>query len=378
MEHPSDYKICTHSVMDTIADPDITFDEKGICNYYYDYLKRAPVRLFNLDSDRHKLDRILSAIKKTGRGKDYDCLIGVSGGVDSTYVAYKVKELGLRPLAVHFDNGWNSELSVKNIENTLKKLDIDLFTYVIDWYEFKSLQLAFLKASTPDGEIPTDHAIMALLFKVANEHGIKYIINGNNFATESVLPATWSYGHIDWLYIRTINKRFGSGKLKSYPYITPLKYAYYTFIKRIRIVSILNYLPYNKEEAMALLKEKLDWKYYGGKHYESIYTRFFQGYILPQKFNIDKRKAHLSSLIFSNQITRDAALQELQKPVYPQGMLEEDKIFVQKKLELSPSEFDQILSAPTKTYRDYPNLAHRLNRMRKILNVLRGKGIMHS
>lgn len=313
--------VCLKSVMDNIADPNIKFDEQGISNYYYEYQDRSKLRLFNSVEHSPKLDQIISKIRESGKGKEYDCIIGVSGGVDSTYIAYKVKQLGLRPLAIHFDNGWNSELAVKNIENTLNKLEIDLYTYVIDWEEFKSLQLAFLKASTPDGEIPTDHAIFALFFKMANEKGIKYIINGNNFETESVMPLTWSYGHIDWRYIKSINNLFGNAQLKMYPTITPAKYFYYTFIKNIRIVSLLNYMPYNKNEAMDILRTKLDWKYYGGKHYESIYTRFYQGYILPTKFGIDKRKAHISSLIFAGQVTREQGFDELKKPIYPEELL---------------------------------------------------------
>ena len=372
----SNYRICTKSVMDTIADPDISFDEDGVCNYYYDYQAKVPQRLFH--DDPAQIERIVEEIRKKGRGKDYDCLIGISGGVDSTYVAYLVKSFGLRPLAMHFDNGWNSELAIKNIENTLRKLNIDLFTHVIDWEEFKSLQLAFLHASTPDGEIPTDHAIFALLFGIANKHNIKYIINGNNFSTEFVMPQTWSYGHIDWKYIRYINSRFGTRSLPTYPNITLSKYLYYFSIKRIRILSILNYLPYDKMAAMDLLKKELDWKYYGGKHYESIYTRFYQGFILPRKFGIDKRKAHLSTLIFSGQITREQALEELAKPVYPEGMLEEDKTFVLKKLDLSQEAFDSIMKAPTKTYRDYPNQSAMLGLLKSQLNKLRERRILHS
>lgn len=372
------FRRCSISVMDNIADPDVTFDKEGVCNYYYAYHERAKTRLFSDEASAHRLPQIINQIKQAGRGKDYDCLIGVSGGVDSTYIAYKMIEFGLRPLAVHFDNGWNSELAVKNIENTLNKLGIDLFTFVIDWQEFKSLQLAFLHASTPDGEIPTDHAILALLFKVANEKGIKYVINGNNFATEFIMPSTWSYGHIDWKYIKSINHHFGLLPLKDYPFITPAKYFYYSFVKRIKIISILNYMEYNKTEAMALLKDKLDWKYYGGKHYESIYTRFYQGYILPVKFKIDKRKAHLSTLIFSGQITREEALKELEKPIYPELMLEEDKLFVLKKLDLTARQFDDIMNMETKTYRDFPNQSKQMAKLRRMLNKLRGKGIMYS
>lgn len=372
------YRMCARSVMDTIADPDIGFDAEGISNYYYEYQAKAKLRLFNDDAHKTRLNEIVNLIQSDGKGREYDCIIGVSGGVDSTYVAYLVKQLGLRPLAVHFDNGWNSELAVKNIEHVLNKLGIDLFTYVIDWEEFKSLQLAFLKASTPDGEIPTDHAITALLFQIANEKHIKYIVNGNNFATESVMPITWSYGHIDWQYIRWVNNKFGTRKLKSYPVITPLKYSYYTFVRGIKIISILNYVSYQKVEAMRVLQQELGWKYYGGKHYESIYTRFFQGYILPEKFQIDKRKAHLSTLIFSGQMTREEALRDLQKPIYPEGLLEEDKMFVNKKFELTPAAFDEIMRLPGKTFRDYPNSYRMHVFLRKALNNLRGKGLSYS
>lgn len=372
----SEYRICAKSVMDTIADPDIRFDENGICNYYYEYLKKVPQRLFH--DDPAQLETIIDKIRKKGQGKEYDCLIGISGGVDSTYVAYLVKSLGLRPLAMHFDNGWNSELAIKNIENTLRKLNIDLITHVIDWEEFKSLQLAFLHASTPDGEIPTDHAIFALLFKIANEHNIKYIINGNNFSTEFVMPRTWSYGHIDWKYIKYINEKFGTRSLPTYPTITPAKYFYYFLVKGIRILSILNYVRYDKAAAMEVLRKELDWKYYGGKHYESIYTRFYQGYILPNKFGIDKRKAHLSTLIFSGQMSREQAIAELNKPIYPDGMQEEDKTFVMKKLNLSQDAFESIMKAPAKTYRDYPNQSRILDLFRAQLNRLREKRILHS
>jgi N-acetyl sugar amidotransferase len=378
MHTTDDVKVCSLSLMDNVADPDITFDEKGICNYYYEYLRKASQRLRYSGEDKGALENLIEKIKNAGKGKDYDCIIGVSGGVDSTYLAYLTKAYGLRALAVHFDNGWNSELATKNIESALNKLNIDLYTYVIDWPEFKSLQIAFLKASTPDGEIPTDHAILALLFQIASKKGIKYILNGNNFATESVLPKTWSYGHIDWGYIQTINKNFGSLKLKNYPHITALKYFYLSFFKRIKIVSLLNYMPYKKADAMKLLQDELNWKYYGGKHYESVYTRFFQGHILPTKFKIDKRKAHLSSLIFAGQMTREAALEELAMPIYPSNLLKEDKVFVMKKLEFSEKNLDLMLSQPTKTYRDYPNNSKRLDYFRKILNILREKGIMYS
>lgn len=371
------YRICTKSVMDTIADPDITFDENGISNYCYDHGERAKLRLFN--SDPANLEQILTKIKNAGNGKEYDCLIGVSGGVDSTYIAYLTKKWGLRPLAVHLDNGWNSELSIKNIENTLNKLSIDLYTHVLDWEEFKTMQIAFLKSSTPDLEIPTDHAIYSLLFQVANKKGIKYIIYGNNFASESILPETWSYGHLDWFYIRAILKKFAPRlKLKNFPTITIIKYFYYTFVKRIRIVSVLNYIHYKKEDAMSVLQKELGWKYYGGKHYESIYTRFFQGHILPEKFGIDKRKAHLSALVLSGQITREEALKELNKPIYDPVLEQEDKEYVIKKFNMTRQEFENIMNLPNKTFRDYPNQRNLFRFLRKTLNLLRGKGLFYS
>ena len=372
-----DYRICSRTVMDTIADPDISFDERGVCNYCHDHEERAKLRLFN--NDPSKLEQILDKIRKAGHGKEYDCLIGVSGGVDSTYVAYLTKKWGLRPLAVHLDNGWNSELSVKNIENILNKLGIDLYTHVLEWEEFKAMQIAFLKSSTPDLEIPTDHAIYALLFKVASQKNIKYIIYGNNFASESILPETWSYGHLDWFYIKQILKKFApSLKLKNFPNITITKYFYYTFVKRIRIISVLNYIHYKKEDAMAVLQNELGWKYYGGKHYESIYTRFFQGHILPKKFKIDKRKAHLSALVLSGQITREMALEELSKLMYDPNLEQEDKVYVIKKFNMTEKEFEDIMNLSNKTYRDYPNQRNLFRFLRKSLNLLRGKGLFYS
>jgi N-acetyl sugar amidotransferase len=360
--------------MDT-TDPEIIFNSKGVCNHCKRYDELLTKRVFAGEEAKKQLDRITSSIKKSGRNQNYNCIIGVSGGVDSTYVAYLTKNLGLNPLAIHFDNGWNSELAVKNIEKTLDKLGIDLYTYVIDWPTFKDLQLSFLKASTPDGEIPTDHAINSLLFREANKRGIKYIINGMNFATESMAVPSWSYGHSDWQYIKAIHKRFGSKSLKKYPKYSFFDLAYWTFIKRINVVSILNYMEYNKDEVMEILKNELDWVYYGGKHYESVYTRFYQGYILPKKFNIDKRKGHLSDLIRSGQISRKEALHKLDEPIYDDDLLRQDIIFVMKKLKLSKDEFDKLMHLPVKFYMDYPNSAKKVEKIKTFVNSLRQKGL---
>ena len=338
--------------MDT-TDPDITFDDKGVCNHcnHHDYLVKT--YLFTGDTGRTLLDSTVNKIKKEGRGKEYDCIIGVSGGVDSSFVAYSVKKLGLRSLAVHLDNGWDSELSVKNIELLLNKLEIDLYTYVLNWEEFRDIQLSFLKASTPDTEAPTDHAIFALLHEKAREMNIRYIINGCNLRTETHLPPAWSHDNSDWKYIKSVHKQFGTMPLKTFPHYTLLQKQLYR--RRLKWFSILNYLDYSKKDAMKILENELGWKYYGGKHYESIFTRFYQGYLLPKKFGYDKRRAHLSSLICAGETTRNDSLEVLKQDTYPPGLLEQDKEFVIKKFELTADEFENLMSLPNKTYRDYPS-----------------------
>ncbi len=309
----SNQKICTVCVMDT-SDPDIQFDEEGVCNHCRKYEKIMRCRVYSDEEKQQKLKHLANKIKEEGKNKEYDCIIGVSGGIDSTMVAYIVKKkLGLRPLAVHLDNGWDSELSIKNIEKICKVLDIDLFTHVLDWEEFKDVQLSFLKSSFINTEMPTDHAIMAVLFQVADEKRISYIINGSNFTTEGILPNSWVYDVRDWKFIEGIHKKFGKLKVKTFPHYGLIDMFHYLFIKRIKFVTILDYIDYNKKDAMKLIEKELGWKYYGVKHYESIFTRFYQGYILPRKFKIDKRRAHLSTLICSGQITREEALEELKK-----------------------------------------------------------------
>ena len=364
--------------MDTTADPDIVFDENGISNYVEKYNYLQDLRIPAEDVRDKKLKLIIERIKKDGKGKDYDCLIGVSGGVDSTYVAYYIKKLGLRPLAVHFDNGWNSELAVSNIEKTLKKLEIDLYTYVVDWEEFKEIQVAFLKASVPDGEIPTDHAIYATLYNTANNYGIKHIISGTNIRTEGILPRTWAYGHIDLKYIKAICKKFSTLKdrFKTFPHVNLFQFFNYIYIRKIKSFPILDYINYDKAEAVDILEKELGWVNYGGKHYESIYTRFFQGYILPRKFKMDKRRGHLSTLICSGQITREEALTEILKPSYSdKDMEQQDKEFVLKKFGLSEKEFEDIMNAPTKLFKDYPNNFKQQQSLTKLYHYLKKFGL---
>jgi N-acetyl sugar amidotransferase len=365
------YRQCVRCVLDT-TDSEIQFDAAGVCNHCRAYFAQAERELIPEARRADALAAIVDRIRKAGRGRDYDCIVGVSGGVDSTYTTYVASKLGLRPLAVHLDNGWNSEQAVRNIERTLAALKIDLYTHVLDWDEFRDLQVAFLRASTPDGEIPTDHAIAALLYGTAARQGVRYIIDGRNLATEGILPPSWSRGHGDWKYIRSVQARFGTRRLRSFPHFGIAELAYYTLVRRLKTVSPLNYVSYVKADVMQLIRRELGWEYYGGKHYESVYTRFFQGYILPVKFGIDKRKAHLSTLICSGQITREHALKELTAPIYPAGLLEQDKRFALKKLELTESDFAAIMAAPPRTFWDYPSYRrHPLFRSRRILSLYR-------
>jgi N-acetyl sugar amidotransferase len=348
-----DYRQCSISVMDTISDPNIKFDEKGICNYYYEYLDLEKENVFKGKEGESKLKSIIEKIKSSGRGQKYDCITGVSGGVDSTYLTYMAKKLGLNPLVVHFDNGWNSEMAVKNIENIISKLGFDLYTLVVDWEEFKDLQLAYLKAGVVDIEVLTDHAIVATLFKLAAKNNIKYILSGNNVVTEATLPSHWIYNKTDSVNIKSIHSRYGKVKLKTYPFFGRRERKLYIEAKGMEIIPLLNYLPYNKKEVKEKIAKELNWRDYGGKHYESVFTRFYQGYILPVKFGIDKRKAHLSNLIFSGQISKEEALDELKKPIYDPNQLESDYEFVLKKFELTESEMGEIIDSPRREHNEF-------------------------
>lgn len=366
---------CRRCIMNAAADPAIKIDAEGICNHCRRYERLLPERVLTGKAAEEALDKVVQTLKAAGKGRDYDCLIGVSGGVDSSYVAYLTKQLGLRPLAVHVDNGWNSELAVKNIELMLQKLSIDLHTEVLDWREFRDLQLAFLKASTPDMDIPADHAIAAVLWQQAMKHGISHIISGMNFATESTFVESWAYGHWDWRYIKGLHDRFGTLPLRTFPHYNVASLLYYNFVRGIRSVSILNYVGYDKSGAMDLLSSQLGWKYYGGKHYESIYTRFIQGYILPVKFGVDKRNGHLSDLVRSGQMSRTEALDELALPAYDEEMLRKDKDFFMKKFGMTTAQMDEIMAAPPRSFRDYRNTQPLMHLMRRGVSLLRGAGL---
>lgn len=343
---------CKRCILDSNDDPNLDLDERGICRHCRYYDQQAAELIKTGEEAEQLLNSTISKIKEYGKNHKYDCLIGLSGGVDSSYVVYLAKQYGLRALCVHFDNGWNSELAVMNIHNIVNKLGYDLETFVIDWEEFKDLQLAYLKASVIDIEVLTDHAIYGSMFKIAKDNEIKYVLGGHNVVTEGVLPFHWTYKKSDYINIRAIHKEYGQKELKSFPF---LDRKMKKFIKDsgVEFVNYLNWVPFNKDEVKKLLQEKLDWKDYGGKHYESIWTRFYQGYILPTKFNVDKRKAHLSTLICSGQITREEALEEMKKPAYDPEQYKIDREFVLKKLGLSDEEFDKLMKLPIRDHRDF-------------------------
>ena len=348
------YQICNRCVMDT-SDPEITFDNHGFCNHCTEFIHETSKNIYNGKETDLQLEKIVSEIKRKGKQNKYDCLIGVSGGVDSTYVAYLTHKLGLRTLAVHLDNGWNSEEAVLNIKNLCNRLKIDYSSYVLEWEEFSDLQLAVLRSSIVEVEIPTDIAILGALHKIAAKHNIKYIISGGNFATEGILPKKWFYNPKDLTLLKAIHKKFGKKRIKTFPYFDYKKEIYYKFFKGIKMFYLLNYVSYEKEKVMNILRQELDWKYYGGKHYESKFTGFVQSYYQYEKFNLDYRRATFSTQICTGTMKRDEALKELDKKPYNQEKINLEIDYISKKFGIEKNEFLEIFNAPKKSYKNYPN-----------------------
>jgi len=364
------YNVCNFCVMDT-TDSDIQFDENNRCNHCRTYFEKVKSQLILECDQADELDKLVKDIKRSNVKSKYDCVVGISGGVDSSYVALLAKDLGLRTLLVHLDNGWNSEISVTNVRNITKETQFDLYTYVIDWSEFKDIQLALFKASVVDIELATDHAIKATLLKVAAEFNVKYILNGGNVITEAIMPISWRHTKIDKSNIKDIHKQFGTSALTTYPMAGIIKQQIYKYISRIKTVQILNYYNFDRDAVIDRLKDELCWAEYGGKHHESIFTRFYQGYILPKKFNIDKRRAHYSNLICAGQMTRYEALEKLKRPVYDQHLLEQDLEFVTKKLGFNLSEFSKYISAPPKSHYDYKSDDKMIDQLLLVRKLLR-------
>lgn len=340
-----EYKQCTRCVMDTTSKL-ISFDEHGVCNFCKDYevVLNDVVYKYSAEQHQEKLKQKLDKIKAEGKGNKYDCILGISGGVDSSYLCILAKEWGLRPLVVHFDNGWNSDLAVTNINNVINKLGLDLYTYVINWEQFKDLQISYFKASVLDIEVPNDQLIFAVLFKVAKEKGIKNIISGNNYFTETILPNDWAFKRkLDKTNLRTIHKNFGKVDISDFPTLSIKDRNKYGLLG-YKIHTVLEHIPYDHALIHRRLTEEFNYIFYECKHFESIFTRFYQGYILPHKWNIDKRKAHLSCLVMAKAMTRKEALDELLKPPYTIEKQMEDKAYVIKKWDLTEAEFEKVMA----------------------------------
>ena len=349
-----DVQECVRCVLDTSDTPKISFDPEGVCNYcrgYEDLMKKhgGP-----LEKRTQFLDRKLAEIKAAGKGKRYDCLLGVSGGADSSYVAWWAAKNGLRPLVIHMDNGWNSELAVKNIENICKHLNFELHTHVINWEEFRDLQLAYLRASVIDIEALTDHAILAVIRHMAAKYKIRYTLSGFNYVTEAIMPRGWTHDKTDWSNIKDIARQHGGiTQFKTFPYLSFWQSLKYRYVHKFESFRLLNYIDYDRDAAIKVLQDELDWRDYGGKHWESAFTKFYQAYILPQKFGVDKRKAHYATMINSGLITKAEAREKLKEPLYDDYTLNEEKEYVLKKFGLSETEFQQIMDTPPRPHLDF-------------------------
>ncbi len=364
-------KRCTRCIMDE-TDPYIVFDENGVCNHCHDYDRKKNLVGYDALTSPQRHESILRMIKKHGRNKEYDCIIGVSGGVDSCFLLHHAVSNGLNVLAVHVDAGWNSDIAVKNIHKLCKSLNVELHTIVIDWPTIKELQRAYMFSGLPNLDIPQDHVFLAAMYDYALKNNVKYMLNGSNIATEGILPISWGYSNTDYRSIKDVFKKHRrKGNLKKYPHFGLLKYMYY--LKKIERINLLNYINYSKKDAINTLQSMYGWEYYGGKHFESRFTKFFQSYYLPTKFNYDKRLAHLSSLIVGGELNRETALNMyLNDSPYDNISFIEDRDYILKKLDISLLEWEKIMGSPNKTENDYKNNKKILGFLQKI-NWIRKK-----
>lgn len=370
----SELTVCSRCVMDTSA-PNIAFDADGVCNFCRDCAARLSAATRG-EADRiARREQFLQKIRDDGKGKEYDCIVGVSGGVDSSYVLYLAKRNGLRPLAVHLDNGWNSELASHNIASLVTSLGVDLYTHVIDWRENRDLQLSFFRANVVDIELLMDNAMLALNYAQAARHGVKHILSGANMATEGLtMPEGWSHYKRDVRNIRAIHRRFGNIPIKTHPLLSTTRQAWYEIVRGIRWQALLDYFEYNKQAALDILQREVGYKPYPYKHYESVFTRFYQAYILPRKFGFDKRRVHLSTLIVSGQMSRDEALRMLATPPYPDArQQEQDRIFVMKKLGFTEPQFEDYLRQPGVAHASYGSELPMYRALVKIYRILGGR-----
>lgn len=361
-----EYQQCVRCVMDT-TDSAIFFNSMGVCNHCIRFEERSRLEWFPNKEGSHRWNNMVAQMKANGHGKDYDCILGLSGGVDSSYLALKVHESGLRPLVMHVDAGWNSELAVANIEAVVKYCGFDLHTHVVDWEDMRDLHLAYMRAAVSNQDVPQDHIFFASLYHFAISNGVRYILSGGNLATEGIFPSSWHGSAMDSINLTAIHKLYGERKLIHYRTITFFDYYIrYPFIKKMRTIRPLNYMPYNKADALIELQDKVGYKPYPRKHGESLFTKLFQNHYLPQKFGMDKRRPHLSSLIVSGQMTRAEALAKLDEPLYDPAELEIDIAYFCKKLRITRQQFDELMNMPAHHYSDFPNWEGRYQKLKRV------------
>ena len=368
----SNFRICTICVMDT-SDSKIIFDENGVCDHCNTF-KNSIQPFWHTDfRGKIKLETLVKKIKIEGQGKDFDCMMGMSGGIDSSFLLYKmVTEFGLRPLVFHVDAGWNSQIAVNNIERLVDGLGLDLYTEVINWEEMKDLQLAFFKSGVPHIDVPQDHAFFATMYKFASKYKIKTILTGGNYSTECVRnPLEWMYYQSDSIQLNDIYKKHGTGKLSDYPVTDILWHkVWLPYFKGIKLFRPLDFIPYNKDEAMQILVDKFGYQKYPQKHFESRFTRFYEGFWLPKRFGYDTRKVQFSSLILTNQMTREESLEKLKNESYTDEQIKEDFEYVSNKLGITTEELWSYFHAPKKTFKDYKSQENMYNIGASLLIIL--------
>lgn len=366
----SAYRVCGRCVMDT-SDPAIRFDPDGTCNHCIEFDEVTRGHWYPNEEGAQRWHAIAEQIRTEGKGKAYDCILGLSGGIDSSYLALKVREWNLRPLVVHVDAGWNSELAVGNIEKIVKHCNFDLHTHVVDWEEMRDLHLAYLRSGIANQDVPQDHVFFASLYHFATRNGIRTILSGGNIATEGVFPKSWHGSAMDATNLKAIHKAYGTGRLKSYSTISFFDYyLWYPFVKKMRTVRPLNFMPYSKKQAVAELESTCGWRAYGRKHGESLFTKLFQNYYLPTKFGFDKRRPHLSSLIVSGQMSREEALAALAEPLFDAREIEIDIAYFCKKLRISRTQFDAFMREPNRAYDDFDTWERHYRVLKRLQGVV--------
>lgn len=367
-----DYQICTNCVMDT-SDADISFDGSGVCDHCRGFKEHVKPNWFPNAEGERRFAAVVEKIKADGKGRDFDCILGMSGGLDSSFLLHKaVKDFGLRPLVFHVDGGWNTDIAVSNIQSLVDGLGLDLYTEVINWNEMRDFQLAFFKSGVPHIDIPQDHAFIATLYDFADKHKIKYILNGGNIATECVRnPLNWLYYGTDMAQLNDIRRRFGTVPMKTYPFSSVLRHKFYLrYIRGVQVVKPLDWMDYTKDMARKTLADLYGWKPYPQKHFESRFTRFYEGYWLPERFGYDTRRVQYSSLILTGQMTRDEALAALEKPAYDPETIEHEFDYIARKLGISSQELRGYFTMPKKSYKDYKNQRWMFNLGAKALQAI--------